>query len=165
MDRQARFDADRHFTSAHADVARSIAEVRNDIQHGGFNPRPLPAKAIRDRLNTLLGDYERAAPLPNNQTVGRTWFVSRHPGAIEWAARQGIRVDQQVDHLDVTQIQAGDVVIGTLPVHLAAEVCQRRARFFNLSLDVPAEARGRELTADELERLGARIEEYRVERV
>ncbi|MDW8324914.1 MAG: CRISPR-associated protein Csx16, partial [Burkholderiales bacterium] len=54
-----------------------------------------------------------------------TWFVSRHPGAIKWAARKGIRVDRQVDHLDVDVVQAGDVVIGTLPVHLAAEVCAR----------------------------------------
>lgn len=162
FDRETRANADRHFTSAHADLARSIAEVRNDIQHGGFNPKPLPAKTIRERLKALLDDYAQANPHPSAPVRGVTWFVSRHPGAIEWAARQGILVDRQVAHLDVNQIQAGDVVIGTLPVHLAAEVCQRRARFFNLSLDVPAEARGRELGVDELERYGARIEEYAI---
>lgn len=91
-----------------------------------------------------------------------TFFVSRHPGAVEWAARQGIRVDRLVAHLDPTAIQAGDVVIGTLPVNLAAEVCARGGRFCNLSLDLPPEARGRELSADELERYRARIEEYQV---
>jgi CRISPR-associated protein Csx16 len=74
-------------------------------------------------------------------------------------------VDRQLDHLDVETIQPGDEVIGILPVNLAAEVCARGGRFFNLSLNVPPEARGRELSADELEQYGARIEEYRVERV
>ncbi len=92
-----------------------------------------------------------------------TWFVSRHPGAIEWAARQGLTVDQQLVHLDPATIQPGDTIIGTLPVNLAAAVCARGGHFFNLSLDLPPEARGRELSADDLERFGARIEEYRVE--
>jgi CRISPR-associated protein Csx16 len=94
-----------------------------------------------------------------------TYFVTRHPGAIEWAARRGLKVDRQLDHLDVETIQPGDKVIGILPVNLAAEVCARGGRFFNLSLTVPPEARGRELSADELEQYGARIEEYRVEHV
>jgi CRISPR-associated protein Csx16 len=93
-----------------------------------------------------------------------TIFVSRHPGAIEWAARKGIRVDRQAAHLDVADVQAGDFVIGTLPVSLAAAVCARGARFFNLSIDVPPDARGRELTEDDLDRFHARLEEYRVQR-
>ncbi|MEF3193258.1 MAG: CRISPR-associated protein Csx16 [Halothiobacillaceae bacterium] len=91
-----------------------------------------------------------------------TYFVTRHIGAIEWAARKGLRVDRQVAHLNPADIQPGDIVIGTLPIHLAAEVCARGARFFNLSLDVTPEARGRELSADDLERFKARIEEYAV---
>ncbi|MGQ9862433.1 MAG: CRISPR-associated protein Csx16 [Thiobacillaceae bacterium] len=91
-----------------------------------------------------------------------TFFVSRHPGAIEWATRRGFHIDRQLAHLDPADIQPGDTVIGTLPVNLAAEVCARGARFFNLSLDLPAEARGRELTADDLERYGARLEAYSV---
>ena len=94
-----------------------------------------------------------------------TWFVTRHPGAVEWAARQGLAVDRQVAHLDVADIQPGDIVIGILPIHLAAEVCARGARFYNLSLDVPPEARGRELSADDLERYGARLEGYTVHRL
>ena len=53
-------------------------------------------------------------------------------------------------------------MIGILPVNLAARVCERGARYLNLSLDLPADARGRELTADELERYGARLEAFEV---
>lgn len=97
--------------------------------------------------------------------MSTTWFVSRHPGAVAWAARRGIGVDRRLAHLDVAMVRPGDTVIGTLPVHLAAEVCARGARYLHLSLDVPPEARGRELTADDMERFGARLEEYEVRRV
>lgn len=89
-----------------------------------------------------------------------TYFVTRHPGAIEWARRQNLTVDQQIDHLDLNVIAPGDTVIGVLPINLAAEVCQRGAQFISLSLELPLETRGRELSADDLERLGARLEEY-----
>ncbi len=89
-----------------------------------------------------------------------TLLVTRHPGAIEWAARRGLTVDRQIAHLDPATISPGDVVVGTLPVNLAAAVCARGGRFFNLSLHVPPEARGRELSADELEAFGARMEEF-----
>ena len=49
-----------------------------------------------------------------------TYFVSRHPGAVAWAARRGLAVDAYLAHLDPQQIQPGDTVIGILPVHLAA---------------------------------------------
>lgn len=68
------------------------------------------------------------------------YFVSRHPGARDWAAAEGIVVDEFIAHLDVTKAHAGDVVIGSLPVNLAAEVCARGARYLHLSLDLPAEA-------------------------
>lgn len=93
------------------------------------------------------------------------YFVSRHPGAVEWAARHGIAVDRLVGHLDPTAVKPGDVVLGTLPVHLAAEVCARGARYLHLSLDVPAEHRGLEFTCDDMQRFNARLEEYRVEKV
>ena len=89
-----------------------------------------------------------------------TWFVTRHPGAVAWAQRRGLAVDRQLAHLAPEQIAPGDTVIGTLPVNLIARVCARGGRYLHLSLDLPAEARGRELTADELERYGARLEAY-----
>lgn len=89
-----------------------------------------------------------------------TWFITRHPGARQWAQQQNLHVDRHVAHLDPTDVQPGDTVIGSLPVHLAAAVCQRGARYFNLSLDLPAEARGQELSAAELDRYNTRLEAY-----
>lgn len=92
-----------------------------------------------------------------------TWFISRHPGAIAWAAQQGLRIDQHTSHLDTTHIQRGDTVIGTLPVHLAAAVCSQGGRYFNLSLDLPAHWRGRELSAQELHACNARLECFEIQ--
>jgi len=94
-----------------------------------------------------------------------TTLITRHPGAIEWAARQGLQVDRQIAHLEPAEIKPGDVVIGTLPVNLAAQICALGGRFYNLSLELPPEARGRELSADELERYGARLEEYSIQMI
>jgi CRISPR-associated protein Csx16 len=94
-----------------------------------------------------------------------TVFVTRHPGALDWARAQGIAFDMHVLHLDPAKIGAGDTVIGSLPVHLAAEVCARGARYLNLSLDLPANLRGRELDAATLAGLNARLEEYVVRRI
>ncbi|MGX2040865.1 CRISPR-associated protein Csx16 [Methylocaldum sp. MU1018] len=91
-----------------------------------------------------------------------TYFVTRHPGAVEWARESGIPVDRQLAHMDMAVVKAGDRVIGTLPVHLAAAVCALGARYFHLALEIPPEWRGRELSAEDLRRFGARIVEYRV---
>lgn len=93
-----------------------------------------------------------------------TWFITRHPGAREWAQSVGLLIDRHCAHLDPAEVQAGDTVIGTLPVHLAATVCQRGARYLHLSLDVPEHARGHELDADGLRACNPRLEAYAVDR-
>lgn len=94
-----------------------------------------------------------------------TFFVSRHPGATAWAAEQGLAVDRPVAHLDVAEVQPGDVVIGTLPVNLAAAVCAQGARYLHLSLDLPPQWRGRELSAEDMATCGARLEEYSIQKI
>ncbi|MBF0425736.1 MAG: CRISPR-associated protein Csx16 [Magnetococcales bacterium] len=91
------------------------------------------------------------------------YFVSRHPGAMAWARQQGVAADFQVTHIDPEIIHEGDLVIGTLPVNLAARVCQRGGRYLHLSLLLPHAWRGRELSVDELHACDARLEEYRIE--
>jgi hypothetical protein len=44
-----------------------------------------------------------------------TLFITRHPGAIEWAARRGLHIDRQIAHIDPAAIQPGDVVILETP--------------------------------------------------
>ncbi len=92
-----------------------------------------------------------------------TLFVTRHAGAVEWARRQGIAA-RAVAHLDPETIGPGDRVLGILPVHVAARVCERGGRYFHLSLDLPPEARGRELSADDMERHGAQLTEFSIRR-
>jgi CRISPR-associated protein Csx16 len=93
-----------------------------------------------------------------------SYFVTRHPGAVEWARRRGIEA-AAVDHLDADLLRPGDVVMGTLPVQLIAAVTTKGARYLHLEMTVPREARGTHLSADDMERFGARLIEYRAERV
>lgn len=79
---------------------------------------------------------------------------------LDWAAGEGIAVDAMIAHLDPETIQPGDVVIGPLPIHLAARVRERGGRSPRLSLEIPPDWRGRELSAADLRRCGARLEGY-----
>lgn len=94
-----------------------------------------------------------------------TYFVSRHPGARDWAESNGVHFDVCVPHLDPVLVQPGDTVAGTLPVHMAGIVCEQGGRYLHLSLELPPEARGRELSMDELFRYGARLEEFLVQKL
>ncbi len=94
-----------------------------------------------------------------------TWFITRHRGAREWAEAQQLNIDRYCTHLDPAEIQTGDTVIGSLPVHLAAAVSAAGARYFNLSIDLPAHARGKELSLEQLQAFNARLEEFHAKRV
>lgn len=96
--------------------------------------------------------------------MAKTYFVTRHPGAKDWAARQGFNA-KIVSHFDTKIVKEGDVVLGTLPVHLAAEIWDRKGSYHHLVLNIPAELRGTEMTADKMEELGATLEEFIVLRV
>lgn len=91
-----------------------------------------------------------------------TWFVNRHPGALQWMQQCGPAFDCHVQHLDPADVQRGDTVIGTLPVQLAAQVCTRGAAYLHLVLTAPQEARGRELSAQELQNMGATLQRFNV---
>jgi len=89
-----------------------------------------------------------------------TYFISRHEGALDWLQQQAIQVDQQLSHFDPSITQADDVVIGTLPINLVAEVNQRGGRYLHLTLNLPSELRGKELSAADMTRYGASLQEY-----
>lgn len=91
------------------------------------------------------------------------YFVTRHNGAILWARDAGIRARKITqDNFDVNIVQAGDIVMGTLPVHLAGDVLHRGGHYWHLSMEVPLALRGKELTAEQMRACGARLEEFRV---
>ncbi|MGZ8226250.1 MAG: CRISPR-associated protein Csx16 [Methylococcaceae bacterium] len=94
-----------------------------------------------------------------------TYLITRHPGAIAWANQQGLTIDRQLEHLDMVQIQPGDTVIGSLPVNMAADVCERQAHYIHLILELPFTWRGKELSVDEMNRFGAKLQQYQVNKV
>lgn len=93
------------------------------------------------------------------------YLVSRHQGAVAWSQQQGIVVDVIVSHIDISVIKPGDTVIGTLPINLAAEIQRLGGRYIHLSLEVPFEWRGVELTSDQLNEVGASLQEFRIEKM
>lgn len=96
-----------------------------------------------------------------------TWLVTRHKGAEEWASMAGVRPDADcvVASLEPQRVEAGDLVVGTLPINIAADIVAKGARYLHLSLNVPPEARGQELSPDDMRRYGARLEEYEVRKI
>jgi len=98
-----------------------------------------------------------------------TKFVTRHPGALDWLKSQYPSIAESAttfSHFDVTKdVEAGDVVVGVLPVNLVADVCSRKARFIALQMVLPAEMRGKELSEADMISCGASLQEYHVEAI
>lgn len=92
-----------------------------------------------------------------------TYLVTRHPGALHWMRAHGPAFDQHLTHLEPTSVQAGDTVIGTLPIQLAAQVCARGARYLHLTVDMPAQWRGQELSAEQLSAAQAHLQEFHIQ--
>ncbi len=103
-----------------------------------------------------------------------TYLVTRHEGTRLWvtaAARKGrlpFEIDHVVEHLDPSRLAKGDVVVGTLPIAIAAELEARKIEFWALDLDLPPEERGKELGGVRLLKLyenrGARFTRYQIRR-
>ena len=93
------------------------------------------------------------------------YLVTRHQGAIDWINHQGITYEKHLTHLhDVNILQAADVVVGSLPINIVADICERGATYVHLSLYIPEELRGKELTVQQLDDLNAQLESYHVQR-
>lgn len=93
------------------------------------------------------------------------YFISRHKGAIDWANQQGIKIDEQITHLDINQLTKNDSVYGTLPINIVAQINAIGVRYFHLSLNLPKQARGKELTVKDMQNYGASLEEYTAKKV
>jgi CRISPR-associated protein Csx16 len=98
-------------------------------------------------------------------SAARVLLVTRHPAAQEWIAARCSGQIHRLTHLQLSDVQAGDCVVGVLPIPMVADIIKRGARYLNLDIDVPEAARGRELSTAELEAFGAKLVEYHVQRV
>jgi len=74
-------------------------------------------------------------------------------GAVEWLKLHGIEGDvwQHITKEDIEMLPTGSIVIGVLPLHLAVHVLDCGSRFWSLSVNVPPELRGKELSADQMD--------------
>lgn len=93
----------------------------------------------------------------------RTFFISRHPGAIGWIKQQGIAIDRFESHLNLDDVAEGDTVVGTLPIPMVYALNQKGAHYLHLSVELPASLRGQELTEAQMQALGARLQPFRVQ--
>ena len=91
-----------------------------------------------------------------------TFFISRHPGAIDWIKQQGVHIDRWETHLQLDDVNRGDVVVGTLPIPMVAALSEKGVRYMHLSVAVPASLRGQELSGDTLFALGATLQAFYV---
>lgn len=90
------------------------------------------------------------------------YLISRHLGTREWCEGQGIKIDHTYAELSASLAQPGDIIIGSLPYHLAAQVCDAGAEFYYISMDVPLTLRGQELSAEQMQKLGAKLQAFDV---
>jgi len=99
----------------------------------------------------------------------REIFVTRHSGAVDWAIRHNyISPDKEVEVIshfgdeNINSLKEGDVVRGTLPINIVQELNAKGVHYWHLSLNIPADARGRELTADDMDNFGCSLIQYSV---
>lgn len=96
--------------------------------------------------------------------MAKKYFVTRHRGAVTWAAESGVKARKvEMENFDPEAVQPGDIVMGTLPVHVVAQVNAKGGHYWHLSMEVPIAFRGKELSADSMREFGARLEEFRVQ--
>ena len=86
-------------------------------------------------------------------------LVTRHPGFADWAAKKGLSWDRHVRHATVEDVE-GKNVLGVTPLWLAAKA--RTVTEVSVP-DLPARLRGTELSAKQLDQLGAQLKKYKVE--
>ncbi len=108
---------------------------------------------------TLPSPPSPPSPPPAPPTL---WVVTRHAGAAEWVqARLGQPV-RVTPHLHADAIEPGARYHGVFPLNLAAAICRAGAECWSIALDVPPALRGQELSAAQLDALGAQLRRYEV---
>ena len=90
---------------------------------------------------------------------GSMKIVTRHPALVEFLRVQGIDGDV-LTHAGIEDVEGQDV-IGVLPLSLACE-CRR---FREVSMRIPPELRGQEMTLEQIRGCNPQITEYRITKI
>lgn len=106
-----------------------------------------------------------APPDRPDHAEGRLVVVTRHPGAADWVQSLLRQPVQVVSHLHEHAIEPGVRYVGVFPLNLAAAICAAGAECWAISLQLPPELRGQELSAAQLDALGARLVRYQVSEI
>jgi CRISPR-associated protein Csx16 len=140
------------------DLSRSLSVLHGDIDKEWL----LRKLGDGAKDGTLFGRAVQMAKeneeiMQDVQSGMKTIIVTRHLGALEWLRKHHPELGEAkvVSHASPDDLQ-GNRVIGVLPVNLAA-LC---AEYWHLSMQVPPEARGKELSAEEMEQFGCSIERF-----
>lgn len=98
--------------------------------------------------------------MPREEVMRVDLIITRHPGLLEFLLQEGVLVGSVpvLAHAKAEDLR-GKVVIGVLPLHLAAEA----DLVIEAQLDLTPEMRGKELSADEVRRVFRGFRAYRVE--
>lgn len=86
-------------------------------------------------------------------------IVTRHPALVQYLAEHGI-TGEVVSHADESTVTGRDVV-GVLPMRLAALA----RSFIEVSMVIPAEFRGKELTLENIRAFNPVLTEYSVQKI
>jgi len=99
--------------------------------------------------------------------IAMNHLVSRHLGALDWMKRRlGDRSFQVHEHLDSSfRPEPGDRVFGVLTVAWVERICHSGAEAWVLDVEVTADLRGKELSAEQLDELGAVLVRYEARRL
>lgn len=100
------------------------------------------------------------------EQIMTTYFITRHPGALAWAKQKQLSYDIHQEHLHcIADFKLGDTVIGSLPINLVYKLNQQGVRYLHLSLELPRNLRGIELSAEQLNECQAELEEFHVTQI
>ncbi len=164
IDKHNRERAEQRWQQMNRNQHQSVADWRNDIQHGGWRKEPGKSNDLIKSVQAWVDKFD-PTPQADTTTAPRVFLVSRHPAAVQWLHQNGYQQAEVVEHIDPTTLQPGDTVVGTLPIHLAAKVCAAGAKMFFLEMNVSHELRGQELSVAQMNQLGARLGQYQVREI
>ena len=116
----------------------------------------------RAHWDVLEREELRLASRHTAREAGSPVVVTRHPALVEYLTELGVvpAGTEVVTHATAEQVR-GRHVFGVLPLHLAAEA----ASVTEVTLHVPAELRGVELTLEQVRQFAGPLVKYKVSRV